>query len=52
MLVGLCILQILYSDNRLGDTMALMGEGVCQICQTEGDMQCHSNDRYHPAYVN
>ncbi len=40
-----------YSDNKLGDTRALIGESVCQTCQTEGDMQCHSNDRWHPAYI-
>lgn len=34
-----------YSDNKLGDTMALMAESVCQMCQTEGDMQCRGNDR-------
>lgn len=34
-----------YSDNKLGDTRALIGESVCQTCQTEGDVQCHSRDR-------
>lgn len=34
-----------YSDNKLGDTMALMGESACQMCQTEEDMQCRGNDR-------
>lgn len=34
-----------FSDNKPGDTMALMGDSVCDMCQTEGDMQCCGNDR-------
>lgn len=40
-----------YSDNKLGDTVALMGECVTRMCQSKADMQCCGNDRWRPAHI-